>query len=103
MNWEAVRKRVKTTASYILYKASQSQTTCCKVSKLGSAHHYSLAALQQGQANMLEHVHIAHIAVALKDKKLIRRWDTERDVFTTTSYTYYTKYKKGMSSLRAAR
>jgi len=23
------------------------------------------------------------------DKKLIRRWDSERELFTTTSYTHY--------------
>jgi len=26
-------------------------------------------------------------------KKLIRRWDSERKLFTTTSYTYTTKYE----------
>jgi len=29
------------------------------------------------------------IAGAFADKKLIRRWDSERELFTTTSYTYY--------------
>jgi len=26
---------------------------------------------------------------SITDKKLIRRWDTERELFTTTSYTHY--------------
>jgi len=30
---------------------------------------------------------------ALSHKKIIRRWDSERELFTTTSYVYYKVYK----------
>jgi len=35
-----------------------------------------------------------------RNKKLIRRWDSECDIFTTTSYTYYkiqSRHKHGLS------
>jgi len=32
---------------------------------------------------------LTEVTAALSNKKLIRRWDSERELFTTTSYTHY--------------